>query len=248
MYGAIAPKSALLSDSNAELINCYRVVHKHPKIIAARVKSLQALHSEAFYYKTRDERPTCEIEKAVRFIYLNRSCFNGIYRVNRKGDFNVPKGTKETIDFSFDDFHAVSRILNAADIESIDFEKAIDQAAASDLIFCDPPYTVSHNNNGFVRYNETMFSWADQIRLRNAVVRAAERGAYILITNAAHRSIRDLYADTSFVCRGIGRKSVVGGGNDYRGEYAEFLISNYRLALFDDESPTRPTQEALPFS
>lgn len=241
MFGAIQPSAATLADVNAELVNCYKQVADKPTVILGGLMQLQTLHSEETYYRIRSENPIDDVERAIRFLYLNRACFNGIYRVNQSGQFNVPKGTKETILFPYDDFPAASALLKSAEIVISDFEPVIDIAKSGDFVFCDPPYTVAHNNNGFVRYNERMFSWEDQVRLKDTLIRASSRGVLILLTNAAHSSIKDLYAGTEFDCRAVSRQSVIGGGRGYRGEYGEFLISNYALPLFNESAASMRT-------
>jgi DNA adenine methylase len=121
---------------------------------------------------------------------LNRTCFNGIYRVNLRGAFNVPKGTKSAVVLPTDDFSEAQRLLRRAKLLDGDFEEVIDQAQSGDLVFADPPYTVRHNNNGFIKYNEKLFSWDDQERLARVLTRAAKRGVKVVATNADHREIR----------------------------------------------------------
>lgn len=231
MYFANEPKRALLSDVNQDLIQCYKEIKKAPLDVFNLLKTYERRHSEEFYYKTRARKPSSTLQQAAWFLYLNRSCFNGIYRVNRKGEFNVPKGDKETIIFPYDDFEGVAKQLRRAALICSDFECVINQAIEGDVCFCDPPYTVTHNKNCFVRYNESLFSWSDQIRLRDALKRADARGVYILCTNADHVSIKDLYCDPYFNVHSVSRASVIGGTNAVRGRYSELLISNYKVAL-----------------
>src|SRR5690606_33757078 len=118
-------------------------------------------------------------------------CWNGLYRVNREGIFNVPIGTKTNVLMESDDFLRVSEILKRAELRSCDFEDTLNRCGHGDFVFVDPPYTVKHNNNGFVKYNEEIFSWQDQLRLSAVVRRAAERGAAIVVTNADHASVHE---------------------------------------------------------
>lgn len=203
MFFALQPGEALLSDLNPDLINCYRAIRDAPESIAERLAEHHRLHDKAHYYETRSAKPEDRIERAAWFIYLNRTCWNGLYRVNRRNEFNVPIGTKTSVVLPNDDFFAVSRLLAGVEILYQDFETTLDVARAGDFVFVDPPYTVKHNFNGFLKYNDKIFSWADQLRLRDAVVRAAGRGALVLVTNANHSSIREIY-------QGVGRQQVVG--------------------------------------
>ena len=231
MYFTHEPKRALLSDVNPDLIQCYKEIKKAPRNVLDLLRTYEQRHSEEFYYRARSKKPSSALQQAAWFLYLNRACFNGIYRVNRKGEFNVPKGDKETIIFPYDDFEGVAKLLRGAALMCSDFECVINQAVEGDVCFCDPPYTVTHNKNCFVRYNERLFSWSDQIRLRDALKRAHARGVHVICTNADHISIRDLYSVPNFNVRPVSRASVIGGTNAVRGRYSELLISNYAITL-----------------
>ena len=181
-------------------------------------------HSNEYYYELRSKQLSTTIARAAQFLYLNRTCWNGLYRENRKGQFNVPIGTKDTVVFENDDFQVWSRALDGARLEHRDFEAAIDEAEQGDVVFVDPPYTVRHNLNGFVKYNQQIFAWEDQVRLHAALQRAAERGVSFALTNADHESIRDLYAGFG-KHRQLKRHSVIAGDSNYRNYSTELLIT-----------------------
>ena len=223
VFFALRPEQALLSDLNFDLINAYMAIKNDPHKVAALLKQHQNRHSKDYYYQIRDYRPRCEYRMAARFIYLNRTCWNGLYRVNRKGDFNVPIGTKSTVLMPTDDWQTVSSLLKNVRLKCCDFEDSIEQAKSGDMVFADPPYTVKHNYNGFIKYNNALFSWGDQIRLRDALVRAKQRGAKVVVTNAHHASVRSLYED-HFQLESITRASVLAGSPAFRGRYEELLI------------------------
>ena len=136
--------------------------------------------------------------QAARFLYLNRVCFNGIYRVNRRGEFNVPLGSKSLVAYPAGYLEAVSRELQCARLLSSDFEAVLQVSKRGDFVYVDPPYTVSHNNNGFIKYNQILFSWNDQVRLASAVRAAVMRGAKVFVSNADHPAIRELYQELPF--------------------------------------------------
>lgn len=223
VFFALQPSRAILSDANSELINAYKVVRKAPEKIEQLMQEHQRSHSADYYYRMRDYRPRCEFRQAARFLYLNRTCWNGLYRVNLRGEFNVPIGTKTTVVMPTDDWANVAKVLNAAKLVCGDFENIIDQAEKGDLVFADPPYTVKHNLNGFIKYNNALFSWDDQIRLRDAALRARLRGANVIVTNANHASVRELYKE-HFVVETVARSSVLAGSAIHRGRYEELLI------------------------
>ncbi len=219
------PKRAVLSDINEELINLYCVIRDMPTDLARNMAAHQQKHSADYYYYIRAQKPRTELNRAARTLYLNRTCWNGLYRVNLNGDFNVPKGTKDTVVMESDDFVLLSKILNKATILCQDFEQTLDRAKRGDFAFIDPPYTVAHNNNGFIKYNQHLFSWEDQLRLRAAVERAAMRGVKVLITNAAHPSVIDLYNGLNQ--RSVNRAGVISGDSRFRGRYEELVVTTY---------------------
>ena len=226
IFFALSPQEAFLSDINAELVNTYLAIRDHPGEILLGLRDLHDRHSHDLYYLIRNTHPDSDIQAAIRFLYLNRTCWNGLYRVNRKNEFNVPIGTKSSVLFDDDDFFAVSNVLKKATISAIDFEEAIDSASSNDLIYVDPPYTVKHNFNGFLKYNQSIFSWDDQVRLHDALVRARTRGCHILVSNANHESIHELYSDLH-ITHTIPRASVIAGQSKARGLTSEFLVVHH---------------------
>lgn len=222
-YFRLKPKTAVLADLNSELITTYQAIKDDWNKVLGHLKKHHGRHSHSYYYQMRAQKPRSAAGRAARFIYLNRTCWNGLYRVNLRGEFNVPIGTKTNVLLTTDRFDKISELLSSAELLSSDFESVIDRAEENDLIFADPPYTVKHNLNGFVKYNEKLFSWDDQIRLRDALMRAKKRGAHIILTNADHWSIRKLYK-THFQMHSIDRQSVIAASNSNRGICSELLI------------------------
>lgn len=223
VFFRLRPNAALLNDANTHLIDTYRAIQQDHPMVVNYLKNHHRLHSTDYYYQMREYAPRCLYRRAARFIYLNRTCWNGLYRVNLKGVFNVPKGTKSSVLLSSDNWAQVAESLQDVQLCSGDFECVIDQAEKGDLIFADPPYTVKHNYNGFVKYNEALFSWSDQERLSLALIRASQRGATIIATNASHNSVKALYKST-FNIRTVMRKSVLSGDPKFRGQFQELLI------------------------
>jgi DNA adenine methylase len=222
----LAPDEGVINDRNKDLMNLYRVLRDHPLGMQEMIQWHQSKHSDEHYYRVRAENPQDKLERAARFLYLNRACWNGLYRVNRFGQFNVPKGTKSKVFFESDNFLEASKLLKKMKLRSTDFEKIVDGALNEDFVFIDPPYTVKHNLNGFVRYNERMFSWEDQVRLAASVRRAVARGCKVAVTNADHESIRDLYDFADY--RPLSRASVIAGSAVKRVITTEALfIANY---------------------
>jgi len=225
VFFRLNPSAGLISDINSELVELYSAIKERPDLVQRNLAKHSLQHSKEYYYRTRAKIPNTAFSRAARMLYLNRTCWNGLYRVNQRGEFNVPIGTKTAVLASTDDFGAISAALKDIDIAFCDFGEAIGRARENDFVFCDPPYTVKHNNNGFVKYNESIFSWADQERLAKSVKRASQRGVKVLITNAYHDSILELYK--GFFIQKLDRASVISGVAHGRGRYEECLIKNY---------------------
>jgi DNA adenine methylase len=223
VFFSLSPAKSILADKNAELINCYQAIKSEAELVRRYLVDHKRQHSEDYYYAVRAQQPRSAAKRAARFIYLNRSCWNGLYRVNLKGIFNVPRGTKNSIVFEDDDFVKVAARLKNTEITCADFEVTIAKAKLGDLIFADPPYTVLHNTNGFVKYNEKIFNWDDQVRLRDSLLAAARRGAQVYLTNADHDSVRELYASNSNVLT-IHRFSKISGDAKGRRPTTELLV------------------------
>ncbi|ASR50071.1 DNA adenine methylase [Blastomonas fulva] len=224
MYFHLKPERSIVSDVNTRLIEAYRAVRNDPEIVISLLKDHQILHSKEYYYKIRKTSFDDLNRRAAQFIYLNRTCWNGLYRENLAGEFNVPIGTKKLIFDPTEDFIAISKQLKKSEILSCDFEQTIDLAEAGDFVFCDPPYTTAHNLNGFVKYNQNIFSWKDQVRLRDAAVRAMRRGAIVVITNADHPSLHELYQAAEKIDT-MERASVISGKSTGRGMTSEILVT-----------------------
>lgn len=213
VYFALLPTAAVLSDANIELINTYIQIRDNAEDIANVLSSLK--NTEQDYYAVRSASPQMPLHKAARLLYLNRLAFNGIYRVNSRGEFNVPYGHRthvSTIDKDL--LFRVSAVLRKAELVSGDFEQTTSNASVGDVVYLDPPYTVAHGKNGFIKYNEKIFSWHDQQRLAMHAKKLAERGCRVIVSNADHDSIHQLYK--GFHCEIIERPSVIAASSVHR--------------------------------
>lgn len=226
VFFSMRPQKATLSDINEELIECYSALRDEWQNVVERLHYHHLHHSDHYYYKVRESKPRLLANCAARFIYLNRTCWNGLYRVNLKGEFNVPVGSKTNVLLGTENFEGLSALLNKTELLVADFEDVIGKARSGDFIFADPPYTVKHNFNGFVKYNEKIFRWEDQLRLRDSLVRAKNRGCLILLTNANHPSIVGLY-ENDFELISLSRNSAIAADSKNRGMYEELIIKNY---------------------
>jgi DNA adenine methylase len=224
VFFGLLPKVAILSDLNADLIHAYEVVRDDVESLIERLARLPVTAED--YYRIRDERPRNNVERAARFIYLNKTCFNGLYRVNVAGEFNVPYGRhrRSMVVCDRDQLRTASRALANADIKMSDFGRTLRSARSGDLVYCDPPYTTAHRDNGFVEYNSRVFSLRDQRRLATWARVLLQRGVSVAISNADHPSITRLYAGSEFKRHRIERWSTIAGSASKRYPTTELLI------------------------
>jgi DNA adenine methylase len=216
--------TSYLNDLNADLINAYRQLKASARDVACLLKTFT--NNEDNYYLLRSSASDTNLHDAAKFIFLNRACFNGIYRVNRSGTFNVPYGHNPLAPiYDLNNLLAVEASLKSAHLTCGDFGKTLDRIERNDFVFIDPPYTVAHNNNGFIEYNQKLFRWEDQERLRDFVVAVERKGAKFIVTNAVHDKVIRLY-------KGIGRGeqmerfSTITSKIKSRRRIAEYLITN----------------------
>lgn len=195
MFFATQPSRAVLSDLNSELISAWAQVRDNPQELVALVRALPI--DAKTYYKVREELRGSDIERAARFIYLNRCCYGGLYRTNRKGEFNVPFGgglrTPAPL-WERNQLANASEVMRECDLSlrTADFSVALLQAQHGDVCFLDPTYMAA-TRGPFDRYNPKLFTWDDQVRLRYAAVAAAKRGVVVIISNVDCPEIRQLY-------------------------------------------------------
>ena len=193
VFLSLSPPRAVLSDSNGNLISNLRIIRKHA---AAVVKAVHRFsNTKQCYYKIRQMTTRSDISRAARFLYLNRTCWGGIYRLNKAGRFNVPFGNSGRVICETRNVIDVAQLLRRATIKCADFEKVVGKAGEGDVVYADPPYTTRGQNNGFVRYNERLFAWSDQERLASACRHAARRGAFVVVSGLWHPDLLGLYTD-----------------------------------------------------
>lgn len=194
LFFYLQPARAEISDASPSLINTYRAVRDFPDQILDILRPLKP--NKTNFDRIKQLSPGNKVEQAAQFIFLNKSCWNGLYRVNSKGIFNVPFGRPKS-DFIVDEENllrcAAQLRRRDVSIKRQDFEQILGRVEEGDFIFLDPPYVTSHNMNGFVDWNERLFSWEDQIRLAAMAKKLVKKGANVLITNADHPDIRELY-------------------------------------------------------
>lgn len=220
----LRPASAHLSDLNKDLINTYIEVKENVKQVVLELSKFE--NTEKCYYRVRQEIYDDRAKSAAQFIYLNQTSFNGIYRVNQNGVYNVPFGYRKKNFYEPELLRVISKTLSTVTLRHADFTESIQNIKENDLVFLDPPYTVTHNNNGFIKYNKKLFDLDSQYLLSNYIDQIKEKGAYYILTNAAHHQIEEIFTKGNDKILQLDRASSIGGRNAKRGNYAELLISN----------------------
>lgn len=218
---------AVLGDFNEHLIHVYRYVQQDPIRLAQTVRDMPL--SSSFYYQLRAKNPDQlnDLERASRFVYLNRFCFNGIYRTNRKGQFNVPKGRNTGDIPSANAFVAFSDALRNAKLLACDFEDCLDSVSENDFVYLDPPYAkYAQIDRGEYGYNG--FGEKDLSRLIETLRRIDNRGATVILSYAFSDIFLDLIRDGWYMKRFAVRRSIA-GFSSRRGFVNEVLICNHKL-------------------
>lgn len=199
LFFALQPQKAILSDANEHLISCYKVVRDEWRPVARNLRLYAARNSRDNYYRIRtrynmENRHRFSAAQAARFIYLNKACFNGIFRVNQKGEFNVPYGWKEPPAIpSRLAMASASAALNRAVLRTQRFDKALESASEHDFVYLDPPYPPLNRTAYFTHYTRDRFNTEDQKKLAETVWALHRRGCLIIMTNADTSLIRRLY-------------------------------------------------------
>lgn len=217
-------QEASLSDLNADLITTYQCIRDNPQRVLSVLHDFE--RTEAAYYALRSKTYKDPCFTAARFLYLNYHSYNGIYRVNSKGLYNVPYGRRNPIEYDSYDFEQISVKLTTTEIRCCDFGDIRQSIRKNDLVYLDPPYTVSHNHNGFIEYNETIFRLADQHRLNELIEYIESKGAYFILSNAAHDAIRRIFSKRGRRKLELLRPNKIGGFGAARGRTEEYLFTN----------------------
>jgi DNA adenine methylase len=224
--GEIKFTGAYLSDLNEELINAYQVVRDDVTGLLGWLGKFQVSHSKEFYYQLRNWCPITPVERAARFVYLNRTCFNGLYRVNKLGEFNVPVGNyKNPKICDEENLRLCSHVLADAELGCAPFERILDRATTGDFVYFDPPYVPISATANFVSYTPDGFGWTDQERLASVVRELDRRGCQVMVSNAWVESLQQLY--TGFRLVEVRAPRAINSKGNARGKVSEMLVLNY---------------------
>lgn len=231
----LAPKKAVINDSNAELMNVYQVLCDDSKFkkMCRVLNNYEANHSEEFFYEIRNKDKNkntfnrlSDYTRAARTIYLNKACFNGLYRVNSKNEFNVPFGKKSKVNtYDGNNLITVSNYLTMNDIKILnkDFEEAVSYAKKGDFVYFDPPY--DSDNNIFTSYTEEGFGKEEQRRLAKVFKELDQKGVYVMLSNHNTTLINELYKD--YHIHVIEAKRNINSNGKKRGKVEEVIVTNF---------------------
>ncbi|MCR5861238.1 DNA adenine methylase [Flavobacterium sp. J372] len=228
----LQPKKAIINDFNSELINVYNVIkHSLPEL----VEDLRRHdNEEGYFYKlrsldrTKEFNDLTDVQKASRVIYLNKTCFNGLYRVNNAGEFNAPFGRYKNPNIVNEPtLKAVSAYLKNNDVQILsgDYEDVLKQADKKSFVYLDPPYDPVSESSNFTGYIQGGWDIMDQVRLRDACNDLNSRGIKFLLSNSSTQRIKDLYQDYNIST--VMATRAINSDGDKRGEVEEVLIRNY---------------------
>lgn len=227
------PKNAHINDFNNELINLYKVIKKNPKKLISSLKT--HVNDESYFYKIRSldrdvetYKIISDVDKASRIIYLNKTCYNGLYRVNSHGFFNSPFGKyKNPLICDDKNIMDMSKYFNEQNIKitNLDFEEAVKDAKSGDFVYLDPPYDPLTASASFTSYNANGFNRKEQLRLKKVCDSLTKRGVLWMLSNSATEFIIDLYKDYNVEI--VKAKRSINSKGDKRGVVDEVLITNY---------------------
>jgi DNA adenine methylase len=235
LFLELAPKEAVINDFNSELISVYKSLKNKEAFIELYkfCKEHEALHSEEYFYKIRALDTSADYinqplpTRAARCIYLNKACFNGLYRVNAKGQFNVPFNGKTKVKlFDEDNFQALHQYFlnNDISIHNGDYQAILDKPKKGDFVYFDPPYDVV-GNQSFTTYTKIGFGREEQTRLRDNFKNLSEKGVFVMLSNSNTEFIRELYKD--FNIHIVQARRNINSQSNGRGKVEEVIVTNY---------------------
>jgi len=222
-----------ISDLNSDLVLAYTTIRDRIDALITSLKNHEKNYqkdSESYYYSIRESNPRSEIEKTSRLIFLNRTCFNGLYRVNSKGKFNVPLGKYSNPNIvNEENIRAVSHILQSSRtaIKCRDFEAVLRDAKKGDLIYFDPPYQPVSATSNFTSYTTKDFTYDDLIRLAELCLKLDSRGCNVLLSNSDSQEVADIFAKNPWKITRIAANRSINSNSKKRTGHFELLIKNY---------------------
>ncbi len=228
----LRPRKAVLADGNEELINVYQAIQGNVSRVIRALSEHRRLHSKEHYYRTRSRRPRdlSSVERAARFIYLNKTCFNGLYRVNAGGGFNVPMGRyQDPPILDADNLRSVALSLQGVELRTAHFRETLDYARKGDFVYFDPPYHPVSETSYFTSYTRDSFGPRDQEELAEVFAALDRRGCRVMLSNSDCPFIRGLYP--GFAIHTVRARRSINSKADRRGRVSEVVVLNYEPPL-----------------
>lgn len=228
LYSSNKIKSAKISDINRDLYNLYSIIKENPDDLISELNNMEFLNTSQYYYKMRDTFNSTEdiVKKSAILLYLNRHCYNGLFRVNSCGKFNVPFGKYSKVEKpSIDNIRLISKFLSSTEIINGDFETAVSDAKENDFVYFDPPYMPVNKTSYFTDYTNEGFGIKDQERLAKKFRELSEKGVYVMETNSNTESIKKLYREFSIIS--VNARRNINSNRNKRGNVEELIITNY---------------------
>lgn len=228
LFFSLTPNHAILSDLNRDLTECYKAIKKDSALISKYLSQHKKKNSKNYYKEMRIKynRSKYSISKAALFIYLNKTCFNGIWRVNKKGEFNVPYGHKEPPSLpSKEQFKNIVQVLSKAEIYNLDYKEAVKKAGNGDFIYLDPPYPPLNKTSKFAHYTKERFSKEDHEEVAEVSRELSKKGCLVMISNSSIDFIRSLYKEDFNIYELEVWRWIRADGKRYK--IKEVVITNY---------------------
>ena len=241
------PDEIFLLDNNEELINVYGVVQNHVEGLIRALAKHQNSHTRDHYYRTRSQNSPAmsSLSRAARLIYLNKTCFNGLYRVNAAGQFNVPMGRyKNPTILDGANLRAAAKALRGVQLQAAHFRDTLEHARSGDFIYFDPPYQPLSQTSSFTAYTRGAFRSSDQEELAEVFRILSARGCNVMLSNSASSSIRKLY--DGFEIRRVKARRSINSKAERRGQIPEAVILNYEPSSCGTSMSALPADKTGP--
>lgn len=229
----LQPNKAVVNDVNGELINLYNIIKDDVELLIEDLRKHE--NTSEYFYRIREQdrdrneyEKLSKIEKASRIVYLNKTCFNGLFRVNKAGEFNSPFGKYKNPNIVDEvTLRAVSKYFNKADIKILncDFEQSLKNIRRGSFVYLDPPYDPVSSSGNFTGYDKGGFNRDEQIRLKKLCDKLDKKGVKFLLSNSATDFIKELYKDYNIKI--VKAKRAINSNGNSRGEVDEVLVRNY---------------------
>lgn len=228
LFFSLGPEDAYISDSNPELVNLYSELSKNVELVIEALHEFRNTKEDYYRIRALDWRALPAHVAAARMIFLNKTCFNGLYRVNKYGHFNVPYAAEgRTVNFNTDGIRDAAMVLAKAKIQCIDYHDVLMKVAQpGDFVFLDPPYIPISEYSDFKRYTKEQFSMQQQEQLADDIITLHKRGCKVMLTNSNHPIVYELYKDFNIEVFQT-KRMISKNANSRTGE--DIIVTTYEL-------------------